>query len=138
MTHLNNQVLPPNFKYESGGTMNTSIDEFTVKRFYKLAGHIAGDLYFGNDRVACMDDLISEGVEAAIGAYGRFNPEINDNLNAFIRIRIRGAIIDELRRLDPYSRGMRKNIKELQSHMNINNGSIVPSIICKKLKIEVE
>ncbi len=118
--------------------MNTSLDEFTIRRIYKLAKLIASDVFCGNERIIGFDDLVSIGVEAALGAYGRFDKAKGDNLNAYLRFRIKGAMIDELRKIDPYSRGMRKQIKALEEHLKQNQGVINKDVICKKLDIEVD
>ncbi|TNE99144.1 MAG: sigma-70 family RNA polymerase sigma factor [Deltaproteobacteria bacterium] len=118
--------------------MNTSLDEFTIARIYKLCKLIANDIFCGNERILGFDDLVSIGVEAALGAYERFDKNKGDNLNAYLRFRIRGAMIDELRKIDPYSRGMRKKIKALEEHLNQNQGVLNKDVVCEKLDIELE
>lgn len=118
--------------------MSTSLDEFTIHRIYKLSRLIAGDVYCGNDRVVAFDDLVSIGVEAAIGAVKRFDKKKGNNLNAYLRYRIRGAMIDELRKIDPYSRGMRKQIKALERHINENQGILNKDVVCNKLEIDMD
>jgi len=118
--------------------MNTSLDEFTIHRIFKLSRLIASDVYCGNDRVVAFDDLVSIGVEAAIGAVKRFDKKKGNNLNAYLRYRIRGAMIDELRKVDPYSRGMRKQIKALEKHLVENHGVLDKDVVCNKLEIDLD
>jgi RNA polymerase sigma factor for flagellar operon FliA len=55
----------------------------------------------------CVDDLISAGVVGLITAYRRFDPARGDDFRSYAELRIRGAMIDELRASDPLSRDLR-------------------------------
>jgi RNA polymerase sigma factor for flagellar operon FliA len=55
----------------------------------------------------CIDDLISAGVVGLITAYRRFDPARGDDFRSYAELRIRGAMIDELRASDPLSRDLR-------------------------------
>jgi len=54
-----------------------------------------------------LDDLVSAGTVGLIEAIDRFDPGRNLQLNTFAEHRIRGAILDYLRRLDPMPRAVR-------------------------------
>ncbi len=54
-----------------------------------------------------LNDLISAGLLGAVEGFLRFDPERSETLDAFLDHRIRGAILDELRRADPLSRTQR-------------------------------
>jgi len=61
-----------------------------------------------------FDELMSAGYVGLLNAFRDYNPRRSDfTLYAFYRIR--GAILDELRYLDPYPRGIRKLIKRIGS-----------------------
>jgi RNA polymerase sigma factor for flagellar operon FliA len=55
----------------------------------------------------CVDDLVSAGFLALVETYGRFDPTCGTAFAPYALIRIRGAMLDELRGNDPVSRGMR-------------------------------
>lgn len=59
-----------------------------------------------------VDDLVGVGFVALVEASRRFEPSTSTNFEAFARRRIRGAMLDELRRADPISRGMRQRKAE--------------------------
>ncbi|MEP7125966.1 MAG: FliA/WhiG family RNA polymerase sigma factor [Byssovorax sp.] len=59
----------------------------------------------------CIDDLISAGTVGLVTAYRRFDPALGDDFRAYAELRIRGAMIDELRAADPLTR-------ELRAHAN--------------------
>ncbi len=67
------------------------------------------------------DDMRSAGMEGLFNAANRFDPEKNILFKTFAEHRIRGAIYDEMRKLDWFSRSMRekqtrisRTIKELE------------------------
>jgi len=54
-----------------------------------------------------VDDLVSSGVVAMIGALERYDPAKGASLHRFLWTRVRGGIADELRRSDPVPRRLR-------------------------------
>src|SRR4051812_20216500 len=61
----------------------------------------------------CVDDLVSAGFVGLVTAYRRFDDSRGDDFGAFAEVRIRGAMIDELRALDPLSRDLRSHAKRV-------------------------
>jgi RNA polymerase sigma factor FliA len=61
-----------------------------------------------------LDDLHSAGVTGLISAAERFNAAQGNTFKSYVCLRIRGAILDELRRLDPCSRNARARNKKIQ------------------------
>jgi RNA polymerase sigma factor for flagellar operon FliA len=55
-----------------------------------------------------LDDLISAGTIGLIQAVDRYDPSRNLKLKTFAEHRIRGALMDYLRQLDPLSRTLRE------------------------------
>lgn len=60
-------------------------------------------------------DLISSGTIGLIEAVDRFDPERGVTFQTYAIRRIRGAIIDETRRLDPLKRSGRAKLKKIQN-----------------------
>lgn len=60
-----------------------------------------------------LDDLISAGCEGLLTAVQRFDPQRGLSFGAFARHRVRGAILDELRGLDPVSRRGRQSLRRV-------------------------
>lgn len=54
------------------------------------------------------DDFISCGLEALVGALNRYAPERGASLEQYVATRVRGALIDELRRQDWAPRSLRR------------------------------
>lgn len=62
-----------------------------------------------------LDDLFSVGAMGLVQAAHRYDPEQGHTFEAYALTRIRGAILDELRRLDTMPRTTRAKVRRLQS-----------------------
>jgi RNA polymerase sigma factor for flagellar operon FliA len=60
-----------------------------------------------------VEDLISCGIEALIGAIDRWDPEKGASLEPYLWTRIHGAVLDELRRRDWAPRSLRRLERDL-------------------------
>ena len=61
-----------------------------------------------------VDDLVGTGTLGLVDAVGKFDASRGVKLESYARHRIRGAILDGLRSIDPASRDMRKKSKRLE------------------------
>jgi len=61
-----------------------------------------------------LSDLLSAGALGLMEALGKFQPDLGIRFDTFADSRIRGAMLDELRRMDWFSRGLRQKIKKLE------------------------
>lgn len=61
-----------------------------------------------------LGDLISAGTLGLMEALGKYRPGLGIRFETFAESRIRGAMLDELRRMDWFSRGLRQKIKKLE------------------------
>jgi RNA polymerase sigma factor FliA len=61
-----------------------------------------------------LGELISSGSLGLLEALENFNPSLGIKLTTFAESRIRGAMLDDLRKLDWFSRGMRRRIRLLE------------------------
>jgi RNA polymerase sigma factor for flagellar operon FliA len=62
-----------------------------------------------------MDDLVSTGVVGLIAAIDRFDPARHVQLGAYAEHKIKGGMLDSLRRLDWAPRQQRKRAKQIQA-----------------------
>ena len=60
-----------------------------------------------------FDELVSAGSLGLIDAVDKYDSEKDVTLKTYAQHRIRGAILDELRSMDSYSRSMRKKIQDI-------------------------
>jgi len=61
-----------------------------------------------------LADLISAGTLGLMEALGKYRPDFGIRFDSFADNRIKGAMLDELRRMDWFSRGLRQKIKKLE------------------------
>ena len=61
-----------------------------------------------------LDDLVSTGIVGLISAIDRFDPSRHVQLRAYAEHKIKGGILDSLRRLDWAPRQQRKRAKQIQ------------------------
>jgi RNA polymerase sigma factor for flagellar operon FliA len=64
------------------------------------------------------DDLYSEGVIGLIDAVEKFDPDKNVKFESYACLRIKGQILDYMRKIDILSRDSRKKSKELNDFLN--------------------
>ena len=77
----------------------------------RIAAHIASRL--PHDVV--VDDLAQEGALGLLDAIGRHQPQPNENFEAYVSMRIRGAIYDACRRNDLLARQHRDRLDSVQA-----------------------
>jgi len=61
-----------------------------------------------------MDELVSAGNLGLMQAVESFDPSLGHSFSTFATTRVRGAMLDELRRTDPLSRDTRSKARDLQ------------------------
>lgn len=76
-----------------------------------LVRHLAGNLIL-QQHVLDFDDLVSYGVIGLIQAAKRFDPTSGTSFASYASTRIRGAIIDGIRQMDPIPRHVRVQSKK--------------------------
>jgi RNA polymerase sigma factor for flagellar operon FliA len=64
-----------------------------------------------------VDDLYSAGLVGLLNAVRRFNPKSGCSFENYARVRIRGAIFDELRRLDWVPRSVHEKARKIEKVM---------------------
>lgn len=62
-----------------------------------------------------MSELMSAGALGLVEALKKFRPELGIKIDTYAESRIKGAMLDELRRLDWFSRGMRQRVRSIES-----------------------
>ena len=101
-------------KYRLTGNMNVRNE--IVLMYMDLVKMIAVSMRNIYTGYAESDDIINEGVIALMGAIDGFDPEKNVKFETYAGIRIKGAVIDYLRKLDRVPRTLRKLSKQLDDN----------------------
>ncbi len=98
--------------------------ENKLMEYLPLVKYIAGRIAIGLPKSVELDDLINAGVVGLIEAHNNFDPGKGVKFESYASMRIRGAILDELRAIDwaprstrAKSREMEKAIAELENRM---------------------
>ncbi len=60
-----------------------------------------------------VDDLIGAGMIGLLDAYDKFDQAKSNNFKKYAEVRIKGAILDEVRSMDPMGRGFRRKATKL-------------------------
>ena len=87
-----------------------------VERYAALATRIAHGMNVPTGAVAGTDDLESAAVIGLIDAVDRFDPARGVPFEGYASLRIRGAVLDEVRRVDELGRTDRRRQREAQAH----------------------
>jgi RNA polymerase sigma factor for flagellar operon FliA len=94
-------------------TASASWREKSIIEYAYLVKHIASRFAMRLPSSVIFDELVSAGSLGLIDAVDKFDPSVNVTLKTYAQYRIKGAILDELRSMDTYSRSMRKKIQDI-------------------------
>jgi RNA polymerase sigma factor for flagellar operon FliA len=101
------ETIPPRPRRGRSATNVRRRNEL-VTRYYSCVEKVAKTLMRRLPPSTDIGDLISAGALGLIEAASRFDPAKGDSFEAFARIRIRGAMLDDIRLRDTMSRDMRR------------------------------
>jgi RNA polymerase sigma factor for flagellar operon FliA len=110
-------------KSRPGGKMENSL----VEEYIPLVKQVVGRLAMTLPSHVNPDDLYSAGLVGLLNAMRRFKPNSGTSFETYARVRIRGAVFDELRRLDWVPRSIHEKAKKIERVMHDltqRNGSV--------------
>ena len=96
-------------------TGRSELQEKLVIKYLNLVHYLAHKLVSFSTPSLDRDDLYSAGVIGLLEAIERFDIEKNTEFKTYATLRVKGAIIDEIRRFDWVPRSVRKKSKMLDS-----------------------
>ncbi|MBI3417255.1 MAG: FliA/WhiG family RNA polymerase sigma factor [Verrucomicrobia bacterium] len=96
-----------------GGTAENQL----VQQYIPLVKSIVGRLAMTLPSHVEVDDLYSVGLVGLLSAIRNFNPKSGSSLETYARVRIRGAVFDELRRMDWVPRSIHSKARKVQAKM---------------------
>jgi RNA polymerase sigma factor FliA len=88
--------------------------ERIVEEFIPIIKHLAYKVSKGFEEKNMIDDLISAGIVGLLEAIDKYDTKRGAKLNTFAYLRIRGAMIDELRSRDWFPRSARSKAKKIE------------------------
>ena len=119
-------VLPPP---QTGGAANaltacygrvapgSAAENDLIQHHLPLVRQVVGRLAMSMPAHVDQDDLYSSGLVGLLNAVRNFDPHGGSSFESYARVRIRGAIFDELRRLDWVPRSVHDKARKVQAVM---------------------
>lgn len=84
---------------------NTSIKSEIVKKYIPLVKYIASRVIIGKSKYIDYEDLVGYGMIGLMDAINKFDETKGMKFSSYASIRIKGAMIDEIRKNSPISKG---------------------------------
>jgi RNA polymerase sigma factor for flagellar operon FliA len=94
--------------------IDKDLREKVIEEFLPVIKHLAYKMARGFESDNFTDDLISAGIIGLLEVIEKYDPSRGAKLNTFAYLRIRGAMIDELRSRDWFPRSARAKAKKIQ------------------------
>ncbi len=101
------------------GVSPSAVDEKDlIERYLPLVRNVVDRIKLNVPAHVDADDLYSVGITGLIAAVRKFDPEQGSTFASYAALRIRGAILDELRRMDWCPRRARARSRKLKTAIN--------------------
>jgi len=100
------------------GTNDPALKERLIIKYAGLVKYIAGRLIVFTGQHVDYEDMISSGIFGLIDAVDKFDPKKGIKFETYASIRIKGAIIDDIRKWDWVPRTLRQKNKQLEKAFN--------------------
>ncbi len=100
-------------------TKDIEIKKELIENYIDLVKIIAGRMYNYYGSKIEYDDLIGYGTLGLIDSINKFDLSKNIKFETYAQIRIKGSIIDSIRKLDWVPRSLRKKSKDIQNVISI-------------------
>ncbi len=123
-------------------TKRRELLEKIVEKYLHLVHYLAGKLHIFSSSSMERDDLYSAGIMGLLDAIEKFDLEKGIEFQTFATIRVRGAIIDEIRRTDWVPRSVRQKARHIDAaiHSLFNRMGRMPSDgeVAEELEISLD
>jgi len=93
---------------------SAALREESVKKYLYLVKYVAGRVAIGLPPNVEFNDLVSYGILGLFDAIGKYDVSQGNKFETYAVSRIRGSIMDELRKLDWAPRLLRKKAREIE------------------------
>jgi RNA polymerase sigma factor FliA len=103
-------------RYSKGG-QGSAAENSLIEQYLPLVKTVVGRLAMTLPSHISMDDLYSAGLVGLLNAVRRYDPEGGSSFEAYARVRIRGTVFDELRRLDWVPRSVHDKARKVEQTM---------------------
>lgn len=96
-------------------TKDTNLRQQLILQYAPLVKYVVGRMAIGLPGVLDSEDMISHATIGLIDAIERFDPDKGLKFETYAIPRIRGSVLDVIRRLGNYPRGARRKMKEIEA-----------------------
>ncbi len=125
--------------YQGVPTSGAVDEKDLIERYLPLVRNVVDRIKLTLPPHIDADDLYSVGVTGLIAAVRKFNPEQGNTFAGYAATRIRGAVLDELRRMDWCPRRARARGRKLKEAINVLEQKLGRAAseaeICKELDL---
>ena len=136
---MNFQQDPLWEEYENNKAPETK--EKLIIKYISLVKYVAGRMMISLPPSVELDDLESAGIMGLLDAIDRYDPKFGVKFESYAIPRVKGAILDELRKLDWVPRSVRSKTRELEKAIykleNQKGGPVTDEEISKSLNISL-
>ena len=94
------------------------VESQLVEKYVPLVKNVVGRLAMSLPPHVDGEDLYSAGLTGLLSAVRQYNPNAGTSFETYARLRIRGAVFDELRRMDWVPRSVHTKARRVQAVMN--------------------
>ena len=101
-------------RYHQHSENDTETENSLVQKYIPLVNSVMGRLAMTLPEHVSHDDLFSAGLVGLLQALRNFDPGANTSFETYARVRVRGAMLDELRRMDWVPRTIHEKARNLK------------------------
>jgi RNA polymerase sigma factor FliA len=120
----------------------SDVENEVVEQYLPLVKTVVGRLAMTLPAHVNGEDLYSAGLVGLLNAIRRYNPNCGTAFETYARVRIRGAVFDELRRLDWVPRSVHdkaRKVEKVMQELEQKNGKAPTEIeMAKALKLSLD
>ncbi|HEV2692296.1 MAG TPA: FliA/WhiG family RNA polymerase sigma factor [Verrucomicrobiae bacterium] len=102
-------------RYHQHSENDADTENALVQKYMPLVSAVMGRLAMTLPEHVSQDDLYSAGLVGMLQALRNFDPGCNTSFETYARVRIRGAMLDELRRMDWVPRTIHEKARKLKA-----------------------
>jgi len=102
-------------RYHQHSADDIDTENALVQKYMPLVSTVMGRLAMTLPEHVSQDDLFSAGLVGLLQALRNFDPACNTSFETYARVRIRGAMLDELRRMDWVPRTIHEKARKLKT-----------------------
>ena len=113
----NAQALWKRYHQQGAQHADTETENALVQKYMPLVSSVMSRLAMTLPEHVSQDDLYSAGLVGLLQALRNFDPACNTSFETYARVRVRGAMLDELRRMDWVPRTIHEKARRIKEVM---------------------